>query len=118
MAEGRHRGCGHPQLGGPGHKAAQDGEPGGVNQARNRGVGAAACAALPGCLSPAGLLLQPVLVAQCILRHCQVAVQRFGVITAGRGDFCGWFMFVEEGGSRGITAIQQQVTAADFPVFC
>lgn len=67
-------------------------------------MGAAACAALPGCLSPAGL--------------CQVAVQRFGVITAGRGDFCGWFMFVEEGGSCGITAIQQQVTAADFPVFC
>lgn len=52
MAEGRHRGRGHPQLGGPGHKVAQDGEPGGVNQVRSRGVGAAACAALPAASAP------------------------------------------------------------------
>lgn len=42
MAEGRHRGRGHPRLGGPGHVAAQDDEPGGANQAGSRGVGAAA----------------------------------------------------------------------------
>lgn len=43
--------------------------------------------------------------------RCRGAVQRFAVVSAGRGDFRGWFVFVEERGSRGVMAIQQQVTA-------
>lgn len=115
MAEGRHQGRGHPRLGGPGHTAAQDGEPGGANQARSRGVGAAARAALPGCPAPpaSSSSLSWRLSAYC--GRCRGAVQRFAVVSVGKGDFRGWFVFVEERGSRGVTAIQQQVTA-DFHV--
>lgn len=78
-------------------------------------MGAAARAALPGCPAPpaSSSSLSWRLSAYC--GRCRGAVQRFAVVSVGKGDFRGWFVFVEERGSRGVTAIQQQVTA-DFHV--